>query len=408
MSAEAVRGACPGITHPMQTGDGLLARLIPIEPIPIQAFQILAAAAAELGNGILEVTQRGSLQVRGLGEGSARRLADIVVSLGIRQNESPSLITSPLLGMEAHGQLESADLAQTLRSQMAKAFAVVSADAVSALSPKVAVLLDGGGSLHLDSVSADIRLRATSSRRFELAVAGDAATAVPLKQIELSEVVATVLELLTQIARLGPRGRARDLAFPKAPGQLAVPRPRSSAIGLHLLRDGTVARGFGLAFGHTTTAAIKRLVQAGAERGARAIRPAPGRAILIVGLTNSEAANELDSVAAAEGFIVDEADPRRHIVACAGAPACSAATLQTRQLAPKLLEAARSLAGTDKVIHLSGCAKGCAHPGPAALTLVGPNHWLTNGRAGAAPQGTFAPVNVVSEIERLCLEIAHG
>ena len=37
------------------------------------------------------------------------------------------------------------------------------------------------------------------------------------------------------------------------------------------------------------------------------------------------------------------------------------------------------------MIHISGCAKGCAHPGPAALTVVGTAAGcalITNGSAG--------------------------
>jgi precorrin-3B synthase len=41
----------------------------------------------------------------------------------------------------------------------------------------------------------------------------------------------------------------------------------------------------------------------------------------------------------------------------------------------------------DPLLHLSGCAKGCAHPGPAAITLVGENGrfaLIRNGRPADA------------------------
>jgi precorrin-3B synthase len=41
-------------------------------------------------------------------------------------------------------------------------------------------------------------------------------------------------------------------------------------------------------------------------------------------------------------------------------------------------------------VHLSGCAKGCAHPGPATLTLVGGEAGcgvVLRGRAGDTPAG---------------------
>ncbi|MDG2057394.1 MAG: cobalamin biosynthesis protein CobG, partial [Tateyamaria sp.] len=48
-----------------------------------------------------------------------------------------------------------------------------------------------------------------------------------------------------------------------------------------------------------------------------------------------------------------------------GAPACSAATVDTRALARAL-----TAKGAGSV-HVSGCVKGCAHPGRATLTVVG-------------------------------------
>jgi sulfite reductase beta subunit-like hemoprotein len=45
----------------------------------------------------------------------------------------------------------------------------------------------------------------------------------------------------------------------------------------------------------------------------------------------------------------------------------------TRRDAARLAVAARPLLQTGSQIHVSGCAKGCAHPGAAALTLVGDN-----------------------------------
>jgi precorrin-3B synthase len=70
------------------------------------------------------------------------------------------------------------------------------------------------------------------------------------------------------------------------------------------------------------------------------------------------------------GFIVDPADPRRKIVACAGAPICASGEIAARTIAPAIAEAARLLPDGE-IIHISGCAKGCAHPAPAPLAVFG-------------------------------------
>ena len=85
------------------------------------------------------------------------------------------------------------------------------------------------------------------------------------------------------------------------------------------------------------------------------------------------------------GLITDPEDPRLRVSACTGAPGCPQALAATRPLARAL---ALHLA-TDQRLHISGCAKGCAHPGPAPLTLVatGPDRFnlIRQGRAGDPP-----------------------
>ena len=73
MNAPHRRGACPGLSAPMLTGDGLIVRLMPAQPIALEAFAAVCAAARAHGNGTMEVTARGSLQVRGLTPRSAGR-----------------------------------------------------------------------------------------------------------------------------------------------------------------------------------------------------------------------------------------------------------------------------------------------------------------------------------------------
>ncbi|RUX91759.1 hypothetical protein EN985_35590, partial [Mesorhizobium sp. M7A.F.Ca.CA.004.04.1.1] len=91
MNAFSRRGACPALSAPMQTGDGLLVRLNPVAGGPSSGGPTsggptsgglspklligLAESALRHGNGIMEVTARGSLQIRGLTTDSAMLLA---------------------------------------------------------------------------------------------------------------------------------------------------------------------------------------------------------------------------------------------------------------------------------------------------------------------------------------------
>ena len=178
------------------------------------------------------------------------------------------------------------------------------------------------------------------------------------------------------------------------------PRPAADPLGTHALNDGRVARGVALAFGHAEAGVLKRFAHAAAQCGATSIQPAPGRALLAVGL-HAASASKCAEAAAAAGFILRSDDARRYVVACAGAPACGSAALSTRQWAPMVAQAALPFLDGSLTIHLSGCAKGCAHPGPAALTLVGPDRLVVQGRAGDIPQGRISSADFIAGLTRL-------
>lgn len=407
-----VRGACPSIAEPMQTGDGLLVRLILLEAIGIDRLCILCTAAEEHGNGIIEITQRGSLQIRGLQAASVVAFARTVASLEIGAVEGPPLVTSPLLGLDPDEPFDCTALVSSVRTALQQG-----RPNPESLGPKVSVLIDGGGHLHLDAVSADIRLVAASNSLLQLSLAGNAHNAAHLGYVPIDRATVTVKELLRRIATHGAAARAKDLVHDQAiaeirhsfgetviDGPAPKPRPSADPVGVYRLAKGDVARGFALPFGHTTAAALRRFARAAADNGASSIRPAPGRSLLAIGLSHT-AADRLCKAAAKEDFVLDAHDSRRHVVACAGAPACASAELPTRQLAPEVARAIRSWAGTSKIVHLSGCGKGCAHPGPAALTLAGPNRLILNGRAGDTPQATISSAGVIADIKRLCNEL---
>jgi precorrin-3B synthase len=156
-------------------------------------------------------------------------------------------------------------------------------------------------------------------------------------------------------------------------------RPPAEAIAVHPLKNGICALGLGLAFGHIRADALIDLVSIAEANGASWIRPVPDRALLLGPLIQAKAAATRKATERL-GFIVDARDPRRRIVACPGAPSCASGLIASRAIAAKL---AQYMPATLKLVHISGCAKGCAHPGPAALTIVG-----TENGCGIVSDGT--------------------
>src|SRR5262249_31188752 len=147
------------------------------------------------------------------------------------------------------------------------------------------------------------------------------------------------------------------------------------------LRDGRLAMGVGFAFGHAHSTALEELTRAAAELGATGLRTAPSRALLVPGVT-ADGARRLADIAQRLSFILPADDPRRQVVAGAVARICGAGKFSTRALALSLANAA--IAGPDApMVHLSGCAKGCACPRATPLTVVG-----IEGRCGVVVNGS--------------------
>jgi precorrin-3B synthase len=381
VNAPMRRGACPGLSAPMATGDGLLARLTPAgSTIPLAAFAGLCDAAQRHGNGIIEITSRGSIQFRGLTT-SAPSFAAEVSALGIPANDGIPVILNPLSGLDCGSVLEAEPFAAELRQALA------GASFASRLSAKLSIAVDGGGPLHLDELAADIRLRAVSNggeARFHLALGGGAVTAIPFGSVIPSRATECVMKLIEVLATVAPNARMRQAietagvdVFQAAVASMievaAAPPPRAKTdpIGIHPLRSGDVAIGIAPPFGHSDAETLQSLVDLAAHVQAAGLRTAPKRALLLVGVP-ANAADDVVAAAKAMNFVVEASDPRRRVIACAGAPICSSGQIPSRALAPVVAEAL-SASDAPHLVHISGCVKGCAYPAAAPMTIVGRN-----------------------------------
>lgn len=409
MTSAYARGACPGLSAPMQTGDGLLVRLLPVAPIALGAFSRLCAAARAHGNGTMEISARGSLQVRGLTSASAPLFADAVSMLGIEISEGLPVITDPLAD-QASDQFDAEALARELRH--------AAASAALPLAPKVSVIVDSGGRLHLDALAADIRLQAVTtadSPLLHVALAGDGASATLLGMIAPDEACEAVLRLLALIAAHGREARAADVlksggiaAFQDAiRTRIALHSPvphrlRAEMVGTHSLKDDLYALGVGLAFGHAEADTLRALTEIARVHGALRARPAPDRTLLLRPLKRTEV-KPLRDEARRLGFPVDHADARRRIVACPGAPACASGLIASREIAAALARDLQS-SGDGIALHVSGCAKGCAHQASAPVAIVGTALGagiVRNGTARAIPAAYADPADLAEEIDRI-------
>jgi precorrin-3B synthase len=356
--------------------------------------------------------------VRGLTPRSAPLFAAAITSLDIAEICSVAVIADPLRE-DSDALIDTAALASNLRQAIGHA--------QLKLAPKISITVDGGGRLHLDALSADIRLRAVGTvqaPRLHLALGGDARSASALGLTRLGSAADVVIRLLGVIAARGPTMRAADLLrsdglspFRAATADVEAapvppPRPLTAVIGKHPLCGGRVALGVAPAFGQTDAEALAQLACAAANLGARAARAAAGRALLLSDLAQDKA-DALIAAAEPLGFIVRHDDPRRRIIACAGRPACASGFIAARALAAEVAQHLSPIRN-GTTIHISGCAKGCAHPMPAALTVVGSELGCAivhQGSARSAPRRYIDLADLVGGIVRAAVvssDVGHG
>ena len=367
------KGWCPSLFAPMQSGDGWLTRVQPRRGRLSAADAIsLADAAGRHGNGIIELTNRGNLQIRGLSPASAELFARDIIAAGARTGSDQAghnLLVSPLAGADRAVHPQTAEIADAMEAALA------GAGDLDPLPDKFLIAVDGGGAACLHDIRADIAVRAQ---------AGQWAIWIDGEPLGAACAGASVAEAVLGLARAfaakaGGARRMRDLvrsagSHPvfQAAGLLAdLPQSQEAQshgaapdlIGFTPLDGDRGGFGLGIPFGHMNAASLRRLAALSERFGDAILRLMPWRSVVIAGVAIGDAAA---LGAAASGFIADPADPRRHIIACTGQPRCPAATVDTH--ADAALLAAIHLSGR---VHVSGCAKGCAHPGPAPVTLVG-------------------------------------
>lgn len=336
-----IQGWCPGALRPMASGDGLVVRIRPRAGrlLPDQARGI-AALSRQHGNGLIDLSNRANVQLRGVTEASHAALIEGLRALDLIDRDATdearrNIVVSPFWS--------EGDPTQSLGAGLA---AALSAADAPRLPGKFGFVLDTATAPCLRDVSADIWLETGPkglllASHADRALPVDVATAVP-------EAIALAHWFIAQGGVTEGRGRmAALLKRTPLPARFAAERLPATPSP----HPGAVAQGqlVGFEFGQMQAETLAALADLGA------LRVTPWRMLLIEGATHAPQI---------PGVITRADDPMLRVIACTGAPGCLQAHAATRPLA-------RALAPHVKeTLHVSGCAKGCAHPGPAPLTLT--------------------------------------
>jgi precorrin-3B synthase len=366
----------------MESGDGLIVRVrVPMGELSVADACLIARLAKTCGNGAIDLTRRGNLQLRGVSESTWPELIDALTVAGLidvsEQAESVhNLILSPLAGFD--------DTCRDGRGIATELWRRLGSDRrLHALPPKFGFAIDGGGLLPLGETGADATLTADPTpESWRIRLAGSRVLSEPVAEAEavdaLCRCALAFAEAAAETSVIRTRDWVRGLGVAEA---FTCARLSASAIsadfgaagdppiGLIDLGKGRSVAAVGLPFGRIEASQLGRLAEAAAPHKT-VFRLTPWRVLLVV-CASRRAAEDMLAWAATEGLVTDLFDVRTLIDACTGAPACASAEMPVREDALWLMNELGPRDLRRGTLHLSGCAKGCARREASRVTLVG-------------------------------------
>lgn len=379
-----IKGWCPGAFAPMPSGDGLLIRAKAVgSRISAAQAREIARIADNCGNGLIDLSQRAQLQLRGISEATIAEALRGLEAIGMLAPSADAervtnVIASPLAGLFA-GVFDANAMAVELAAEVQRDAAL------RALPPKFLFLLDDGGALSLADVEADIRIEAITNGGVAIRIAGVSNRAVVVATDDALDVALRFARAFVELRDRHANSfrRVRTLvealgadALARAAGLVMrvsreAPAPASRAHIFGAQRCGALAfAGVGAPFGRWRADELAAVADLAQSEGTGELRLTPWRALLIVTL-DEDNAQRIVARAQDHDLITSADDTRLAVIACPGAPECPQANAETRAHVMDLAPLAQMIGGADGVgLHLSGCAKGCARQSASPITLL--------------------------------------
>lgn len=384
---------CPGIWRLAETKDGGLARLrLPGGTLTADQLDGVAEIARSAGNGIIDLTHRANLQIRGLAPLSSDTIAAALEEHGLMANTPDAdrlrnILASPLAGLDPS---EIIDVTETVH---ALDQAVQAASKLHSLSPKFSFVLDGGGCHDLSDFAHDIGFFAKhgpDGPLFRISLAGQITPFVVAPSHAATAAVALATVAATADSRAPLRVSAllesssvdeiielaENTGAPMFDRAAIAPRDIESGDFVGALTEhetGHYAFGLGVPLARLTDENAVAIASLSRTYGDGTLRLTPWQSIILPAV-REEGLDEMVESAGRAGFFTTQNQAAVRILACAGSTGCVRTGVDTKQAGLDLLGAIKTMAqdrSDPLTIHLCGCKRGCAHPGHSDLLLLG-------------------------------------
>lgn len=418
------KGWCPGALRPMESGDGLLLRIRPrLGTLRVSTLSTIARTAASFGSGEIDLTNRGNLQLRGLTAAShLQALAALgeaeLIDADAGAEAVRNIIVDPLSGIDPArtnirllaGQLEDILVEDRTFWQ---------------LPGKFGFSFSGTAETRVGDRSTDIMVSVIAPDTFAVSLDGNGQLGAVLPPHRVVDAVmrlaAVFLELRASDTAIGRMKdavtrsgsamiyAAAGLESSTLPASIEQDTSSPPPVGLLNHRGQTFAVGVGLPFGRIDAHQLEAMHAVASKAGIDTVRLSPQR-VLIFPADRETQASQIFAEAERQSLITAFDDPRLFFDVCPGSPACANATTDTRRDARNIADAIRGQSLLPSV-HVSGCEKGCARRGAAALTLVardGRYDMICNdGPAGPVALAAVSPMEIDSAVARFIIEHAR-
>lgn len=368
MSRTRDQDACPGALQVHQAADGALMRVrLPGGLISAAGLETLAHLAADCGGGALELTSRGSLQIRGITDPG--RVAEALARGGLLPSPTHervrNIVSSPLSGRsggladvrEWVGELDRALQRDAALAALPGRFWFSIDDGrgdVSGLHADVGVQIgDTGVALLLAGADTGVRLSADDAvdTMVEVARRFQSLRGKRWRVTELDDPCALIDDFPVTVP--DPDGRySHDAGRPPVGwiAQTLDPVPDRVALGAAVPLGVLPAR----------TAEFLAAIEA-------PIVVTPWRSVVVCDLTEEVADTSL-RVLAPLGLVFDATSPWLTVSACAGSPGCDKSLSDVRADAAAALN--EGVPGVHR--HFVGCPRACGSPlGAEVLVATG-------------------------------------
>ncbi|WP_433520536.1 precorrin-3B synthase [Nocardia pseudovaccinii] len=388
--------SCPGVLRLHQAADGPLARIrLPGGRLEPGQLQVLAEAAAELGDGNIELTSRGNVQLRQVPDAAA--LSERLAGAGLLPSDTHervrNIVASPLSGRiggwaDVHALVPPLDTGLRTAPRLAE------------LPGRVLFTLDDGRG-DISGLGGDIGVHATGAAEFALVLAGGDSGI----RVSAADAVQVMLAAAHAFLDLGSgqwRLREVDDGVPRVidvlglspgPERLEFGAAHDIPIGWLEQDNGLVSLGAAVRLG-SMPARIAEFIAA----IERPIFITPWRSLVITDLEEWPA-EQVVRVLAPMGLIFDANSPWLQVSACAGRPGCAKALTDVRADAAAAVESGRVLPPTDQPAAESNTSGRATGPGPTIelrtadeVAVADRQHWSGCERRCGRPRGQVTDI----------------